>query len=409
MDLATRRLIPSRPQGALPERGAGAEAAVADYLERFGAFHTRSTGPRYFGFVTGGVAPAALAADWLVSTFDQNVATERHSIAAGIEAQAIHWMTELLELPADRHDGLFTTGATGANLACLATAREWAGERAGVDVADDGVPGGGAIRLVGCCPHSSVVKVAGILGIGRRRIERAASLPGREAIDPDALDAMLAAFPDRAATVCASAGTVDTGDFDDLAALASICSDQGAWLHVDAAFGAFLRTDPERRALVAGLELADSLAVDCHKWLNVPYDCGLALTRSVRLNERAFTADAPYVPGGWVAPDCMNRGLEQARRFRALPVWMALAAAGRSGVADAVRRNCDFARELGRELERSGRFRLVAPVRANVACFRPLRADGLEAPDATGAADVPVVLDALLDAHACTVEASTDG
>jgi glutamate/tyrosine decarboxylase-like PLP-dependent enzyme len=354
----------------LPETGSGAIRALDAYLSRYGEHHGRSTGPRYFGFVTGGVTPAALAADWLVSTFDQNVATERHSIAAAVENRALQWIADLLGLPEGRFHGVFTTGATAANLVCLASAREWCGERQGLHHARDGFAEPAAVRVFGAAPHSSILKVMGILGMGQGRVQRVASLPGREAVDVAALERALATCEAPGRIVVASAGTVDTGDFDDLRAVADLCRTHGAWMHVDGAFGAFARCSPAYADLAAGIEEADSITLDGHKWLNVPYDCGIALTRHPLLNERAFSVEAPYVPADGVMPSFMNRGIEQSRRFRALPVFLTLAAYGRAGHREVVERNCGFARALCDWIDGGDLFETVAETRLNVVAFK---------------------------------------
>lgn len=354
----------------LPDIGLGAVQSLKSYLERYGKHKSRSTGPRYFGFVTGGVTPAALAADWLVSTFDQNVATERHSIAAAIENRTLQWITELLNLPAGQFHGLFTTGATAANLIGLSTAREWCGEQRGLHYARDGFPGADTVCVLGGSPHSSIGKVMGILGLGYDRVCRVGTLPGREAVDPDALESALSQCKAPDKIVVASAGTVDTGDFDNLPRLAALCRAYGAWLHVDGAFGAFTRCSPDYAHLTAGLELADSITMDAHKWLNVPHDCGVALTRHPLTNERAFSVEAPYVPKDGVMPAFMNRGVEQSRRFRALPVFISLAAYGRQGYRMIVERNCAFAKSIAEWMRSTGLFECVAETKLNIVAFK---------------------------------------
>lgn len=354
----------------LPETGIGSLAALTFYWEHYGAYHTRSTGPRYLGFVTGGTTPAALAGDWLVSILDQNVATERHSIAAYIEAQALAFITDLLELPAGLFHGLLTTGATAANLVGLATAREWCGEREGVSIAQEGLHAAAPITVFTAAPHSSIIKGLGVLGLGQRNIVKVACLPEREVYDLQALQQALEMCPTQGRVVVASAGTVNTGDFDNLTAISQLCQKHGAWLHVDAAFGAFARCSPAHAHWVRGLELADSITADAHKWLNVPYDCGIALSRHIALQERAFGADAPYVPMEGDLPAFMNRGIEQSRRYRALPVWMTLMAYGRSGYRDMITRHCGYIQHIARWINASRHYELLCEVRLNLLVFR---------------------------------------
>ncbi|WP_225908705.1 pyridoxal phosphate-dependent decarboxylase family protein [Pseudomonas lactucae] len=357
-------------QSEMPEHGIGSLAALATYWESYGASHSRSTGPRYFGFVTGGTTPAALAGDWLVSVLDQNVATERHSVAAFIEAQTLSFLTDLLRLPSGAFHGVLTTGATAANLVGLATAREWCGEQNNVSISQDGIQAALPVMVFCASPHSSIVKDLGLLGIGQRNFIKVDCLPDREVFDLDALEQSLATCTSPCRIVVASAGTVNSGDFDDLVSLATLCKKYGAWLHVDAAFGAFARCSSQYAHLVEGLELADSITADAHKWLNVPYDCGIAFTRHVTLHERAFSADAPYVPLEGQLPAYMNRGVEQSRRYRALPLWMTLMAYGKAGYRELIERHCGYAQRIASWVDESSCFKLLCEVRLNLLVFR---------------------------------------
>ncbi|WP_236124103.1 pyridoxal phosphate-dependent decarboxylase family protein [Pseudomonas cichorii] len=355
---------------AMPEEGVGSLSALNAYWDSYSDAHSRSTGPRYFGFVTGGVTPAALAGDWLVSVLDQNVATERHSVAAFIENQVLDFVCDLLKLPAGLFQGVLTTGATAANLVALSTAREWCGEQAGIEIAQEGINSSLPIMVFGAVPHSSVIKSLGVLGIGRKNVLAICSLPGREVMDLNDLETALKNCTSPARIVVASAGTVNSGDFDDIQGLARLCDQYNAWLHVDAAFGAFARCSPLHEHLLKGLECADSITLDAHKWLNVPYDCGIVLTRHTALHERSFSADAPYVPSGGQSPAFMNRGIEQSRRYRALPLWMTLVAYGKSGYRELVERNCDFVRRLEAWVDSSEHYEKLCPVYLNILMFR---------------------------------------
>jgi glutamate/tyrosine decarboxylase-like PLP-dependent enzyme len=286
----------------LQDNGSGAEVALKTYWAKYGAQHSRSSGPRYFGFVTGGVTPAALMADILVPFLDQNVATERNSIAAYIETLALSQVLDLLNLPRDVFSGSLVTGTSAANLVCLAGARQWCGKRAGYDIAKLGMAGAPTITVFTSTAHSSIIKAMGILGFGQQNICKVTSLPDREAIDPEALKIALENNKSHEKIVIANAGTVNTGDFDSLTQIADLCAKYHAWMHVDGAFGAFSRTMPSHQFLGEGIERADSLSVDGHKWLNLPYDCGLAFSRHMSQQESSFAADAPYVPLEGVLP-----------------------------------------------------------------------------------------------------------
>ncbi|MFN8498160.1 MAG: pyridoxal-dependent decarboxylase [Anaerolineae bacterium] len=371
--------LPQRPAAAppmdlgpatLPETGVGALAALRDFGARIEPSLSGSAGPRYFGLVTGGSTPAALAADWLVGAYDQNVSNAVGSAAAGVEAQALDMLRQLFDLPPE-FAGVLVTGGTMANFVGLAAARQWAGEAMGVDIAEDGMAAATDIAVFSATPHASAVKALAMLGMGRRSVRRVPTLPGREAVDVAALRAALAAHGGRPAIILASACTVNTADFDDVAAVAEIARAHNAWLHVDAAFGLFARLSPAKAELARGVELADSVAADGHKWLNVPYDCGFTFGRRLDVQQRVFRVAAPYLSLlGGAAPDYLNRGPENSQRFRALPVWMTLMAYGRAGYREIVERNCQVAADLGAWLAASPLFELLAPVRLNIACFR---------------------------------------
>lgn len=353
---------PSPP--AMPE-GAGFAAALAHARAHFEPHFSGSPGPRYFGFVTGGATPAGLAGDWLASAYDQNVSNDIGSLASEVERQAVRAFARLFGL-GDGFSGYFVSGATQSNTVAMATARQWAYLRLGRDVAEDGMAGAPAIRILGGSPHSSLGKALSVLGLGRGSIEKVPCLPGRTAVDVDALARRLADGDGRPAIVLASAGEVNTGDFDDLAAIAALCRQHDAWLHVDGAFGLFAALDPARAHLLRGVELADSVTVDLHKWLNVPYDSALVYTRQPALQWNVFRAASAYLGD---APDPLHHTPENSRRFRALPAWFSLAAYGREGIAEWVLRNCAMAKKLGDGLAQLPGVELLDEVRLNIVCF----------------------------------------
>ncbi len=372
------------PSTDLPGHGIGGKAALREFLDQFGGDLSGSVGSRYFGFVTGGATPASIAGDWLAGAVDQNVASPGDSVAVAITVQALNWLKQLFNLPEASYDGAFTTGATGANFACLLAAREWAGEKAGYDIARKGLAGGPPIAIYSACPHASFVKVARFSGLGEDSIHAIARIGNTEEMDPNALEAALASAPaDQQKIVCASAGTVTTTAFDDLVSIGSICRRYGAWLHVDGAFGLFARTVPELAGRTSGIEMADSITVDGHKWLNVPYDSGFYFTRRVDLIERAAGGLPAYLDvESDGLPHYINRVLEGSQRFRALPVWMTLCAYGADGVRETVRANVDQAAKLAAFLRDSPQFELLSPTTLNVVCFRGLPPDGVENADA---------------------------
>jgi glutamate/tyrosine decarboxylase-like PLP-dependent enzyme len=374
---------PIDPLG-LPEIGVGAEAALGILRERYGPWWSGSTGPRYFGFVTGGATPAALVGDWLASAYDQNLSDAGESGARQLALDALGMVRNLLGLP-DTFQGAFVTGATASSTVALATAREWVGRERGTDVTTEGVHALGPVVVLSGTAHSSISKGLSVVGLGRSAMQAVPTLPGREAIDVSALGDALAEVESNGAgpaIVVANSGTVNTCDFDDLQAIAALRDRYRFWLHVDGAFGAVAAASPTYRMLLDGLEAVDSVTVDPHKWLNVPYDCGVVLTRHLELQGAAFQSAGAYLPPE-VGPDTfLHLTPENSQRLRALPVWMTLAAYGSDGYCRMVEQCCDLAAELGQRIESSSEFRLLAPVRLNGVCFTLA---GEPSPDAVGA------------------------
>ncbi|GAA3014742.1 pyridoxal-dependent decarboxylase [Streptosporangium longisporum] len=364
--------VPVRPEPApLPGAGIGLERAMEVFATRWEPGFAAGPGPRYLGFVTGGATPAALAGDWLTGTLDQNPTSGLDSLAPDLERETVTWLRDLFGLPRE-HEGVFVSGATMSNLAGLAIAREWLGEVRGVSVAEEGTAALGPVTVLSGSPHSSVAKALSVLGLGRSAIRRVGVLPGREAVDVDLLARELERL-DRLggapAIVVANAGTVNTVDFDDLRAIAALRERHPFWLHVDAAFGAFAALSAGHAHLVAGLGEADSVCVDLHKWLNVPYDSAVQFTRRRNLQVRVFRNAAAYLTPLGEDPDFVHLTPENSRRLRALPAWFTLAAYGREGHAEIVRRDIDLAAGLGERIAAMPAYRLLAPVRLNVVCF----------------------------------------
>ncbi|MEU5320907.1 pyridoxal-dependent decarboxylase [Streptomyces sp. NPDC021056] len=379
-DLAARELagLSERPvvhlgkapdREALPAGGAGAQGALARFAERWAPGFSGSAGPRYLGFVTGGATPASLAGDWLTGVYDQNGSGAAGSWATALERETVSWLRELFGL-GEAHSGAFVTGATASNTVGLAIAREWLGERLGVSVSRDGAAALGPVHVLSGSPHSSIGKALSVLGIGRDRLRSVPVLSGnREAVDVAALDSALSALDGRPAIVVANAGTVNTVDFDDLRAIAALRERHDFWLHVDAAFGGFAALSPSYAGLVDGLDAADSVCVDLHKWLNVPYDAAVQFTRRRDLQVAVFHNASPYLGLPVGEPDFVHLTPENSRRLRALPAWFSLMAYGRDGHREIVERNVALARELGERVAATDGLRLLAPVRLNVVCF----------------------------------------
>jgi glutamate/tyrosine decarboxylase-like PLP-dependent enzyme len=360
----------------MPEQGDGTLAAVSELAARGHQAATRSSGPRFFHFVMGGGTPAALAADWLTSVYDQVAfAWASSPMASRLEQVAVHWLRQLFELP-EEFGGALTTGATMANFVALAAARNWWAEQQGVDVDEAGLTGLATPTILSSgYIHPSAVQAIGMLGMGQGNVERLArDAAGR--LDEDALEARLRAL-DSPAILVANAGEVNAGDFDPIERMADLAAEHNAWLHVDGAFGLFARLVPEARHLAAGVERADSVIADGHKWLNVPYDCGFAFVRNSARLPHTFNVGAPYLPSpddprpnpGFLTP-------ENSRRARALGVWTTLLAYGREGHREMVERHLALAGHLASRVDESPQLERLAPVRLNIVCFRA-RPEGL--------------------------------
>ena len=322
---------------------------MADAVEAGGLMGMDSG--RFFGFVIGGALPAALAADWLVTAWDQNTGLFAPSPATSvIEEIAGRWMLDLLGLPPEASFA-FVTGGQMANTTALAAARHHVLAAAGWDVETDGLTGSPPIRLVvGEEVHVTVPRAARLLGLGTNSIERVA-VDANGAMLPADLERVLALDPGRPTIVCCQAGNVNTGALDPVGELAAISHAHGAWLHVDGAIGlwaAACRTTPR----LAGIEQADSWSTDAHKWLNVPYDCGIVICRHHQSHRAAMTVTAAYLvqaaPG--TDRDPVDWNPEFSRRARGVPVYAALASLGREGIEAIVDRCCAHARRFAEVL-----------------------------------------------------------
>jgi glutamate/tyrosine decarboxylase-like PLP-dependent enzyme len=306
-------------------------------------------GPRFFGFVIGGCLPGALAANWLAAAWDQNAGL--HASTPGVshlEIVALRWLVDLFDLPSGTGGG-FVTGATVANFTALAAARNDVLARAGWNVEADGLFGAPPITVIaGDEAHPTVLKSLGMLGLGRSRIVRV-PVDGQGRMRADSLPAM------RGPTiVLLQAGNVNTGAFDPFEPIIAAAHEQGAWVHVDGAFGLWAKATPSLRHLARGLEKADSWATDAHKWLNVPYDSGLAFVRQPDTLRAAMAITAEYLPTETAARNPSDYTPELSRRARGVEVWAALHSLGRAGLAELFDRNCRQARYFAAGLRAAG-------------------------------------------------------
>lgn len=343
---------------SLPDRPTD-PAEVLDLLDTYGSpATTANTGGRYYGFVTGGVLPAALAASWMSSTWDQNGFGYTNSpVAVVLEEIALRWLVELLGLPSGC-GGAFVTGATMANFTALAAARHAVLKRTGWDVEADGLFGAPPITvLIGEEAHPTLTKSLGLLGLGRNRVVKVpVDDQGRMRVD---------ALPDIAGPtiICTQAGNVNTGAIDPICELSDRSDNSGTWVHVDGAFGLWAQAAPQRRYLTAGIEKADSWATDAHKWLNVTYDCGLAFVKDPDALRAAMSISAVYLPQT-TRREPLHYTPEASRRARGIEIWATLRSLGRTGVADLIEDNCRMATRFAEKLQQAG-FEIVNEVMLN--------------------------------------------
>ncbi|HEV2354547.1 MAG TPA: pyridoxal-dependent decarboxylase [Puia sp.] len=340
----------------LPRKSEDA-AKVIETLHKIGSPNTvASTGGRYFGFVFGGSLPAALAADWLVSTWDQNAVFRVSSpIAAQLEKIASRWMLELLHLPQGSAVG-FVTGTTMANFCGVLAARQAIHSRLGWDTKTLGVAGAPPIRvIVGEEVHASMLRALILAGFGVGLLIRIPSDDQGRIIAEKVPDL------DGSTLLCLQAGNVNSGSIDPIKA---IClRKNNAWVHVDGAFGLWAAASPERATHLDGCELADSWAIDLHKWLNVPYDSGLAICKDRAALQAALSVSAAYLPDAADADPYFNTP-EMSRRARGIDTWAALRFLGKDGVAELIERCCTLARRFAAGLGKSG-FRILNDVTLN--------------------------------------------
>src|SRR5262245_30258746 len=355
---------------ALPSEGAGSIAALNELIQAASEGATRSAGPRFFHFVMGGGTPAGLAADWLTSALDQVAFNWISSpFAMRLEQVSLHWLKELFGLP-PAWSGVFTSGATMANFTGLAAARRWWGAQHGVDVEDAGLAGLPPVPVLGGGHvHASAAKALAMLGVGRRQV-RTFTADATDRLDIAELESALRRL-ESPAILLAAAGEVNAGSFDPIAEMADLAEQYGAWLHVDGAFGLFAAVSPTTDRLVRGIDRAHSVSLDAHKWLNVPYDCGVAFVNDPAVHHGAFTASAEYLGAEEVdRPVFGNLSPEMSRRARSLAVWATLRAYGRDGYRAMVERHCGLAHRLADQVDAAPDLERLADVPLNVVCFR---------------------------------------
>ena len=333
----------------LSDAGRG-EAETLAMLDELGSpASVAMAGPRFFGFVIGGSMPLTVAANWLATAWDQNSVMSRVTPAvATLENVSGRWLGELFGLPKGCAAS-FVTGATIANFAALAAARHRVLADVGWDVESDGLIGAPEVTvIVGEEAHPTLTKALGLLGLGRDRAVRV-PVDGQGRMVADAVPPIVGPT-----IVCTQVGNINTGAFDPVADICSAVRPAGAWVHVDGAFGLWAAAVPRMRHLVAGIEQADSWATDAHKWLNVPYDSGVALTRDAAALKSAMAITADYLPTDTEYRNPSDYTPELSRRARGVDIWAALRSLGRNGVEDLVERCCSNARRFADGLRAAG-------------------------------------------------------
>ena len=334
--------------GGLPRKGLPASEILERLDEIGGQGVVASAGPRYFGFVTGGALPASLAASWLAAAWDQNAFSEVSSpVGAAVEQVALRWVLEALDLPEDA-GAAFVTGATMANFTALAAARRTVLLAHGHDADRHGLGGAPEITVVvGEQAHATLYKALGMLGLGRDRVVRV------PVDDQGRMRADMLPHLSGPAIVCTQAGNVNTGAFDPVGAVCDAVRANDVWVHVDGAFGLWARASSRLGELTAGIERADSWATDAHKWLNVPYDSGLAIARDAGVLRGAMSVQADYLPDR-AGRDPFEFTPETSRRMRGIEIWAAIASLGRDGIGELVEHNCRQARRFAAGLRDAG-------------------------------------------------------
>lgn len=324
--------------------------SVVELLDEVGSPATSAmTGGRYFGFVIGGILPAALGANWLAGAWGQNACLRVMSpIAAELEEIVLGWICEALRLPADCEGGLVTC-ATAANFCSLAAARSALLAREGWNVEDDGLFGAPPIDvIVGDEYHASMHKALSMVGLGKNRVTKIPT-DSQGRMRADGLPAKISART----IVCIQAGNVNTGAFDPAEEICQRAKEAGAWVHVDGAFGLWARVSPKFDEITRGYELADSWATDAHKWPNVGYDCGVVLVRDGMALKRSMGMSAAYLQAGNLR-EPMYHTPDSSRRARGVELWAALKSLGRSGLRDLIERTCALAQLFAERLREAG-------------------------------------------------------
>ena len=364
------KLLAEMEENGFPFDGGDSIQIVEQLSELAARAIVATAGPRYFGFVVGGSLPVAMAADWLTAAWDQNAAFYAHSpLAAAAEQIAGNWLIELFGLSKGASVG-FVTGGTMANFTALAAARHALFRELGWDVEQQGLFGAPSITVVTSDEsHVSIFASLQMLGLGSGQVVRVPT-DDQGRMRSDQLQSILAGIQ-TPVLVCAQAGNVNTGSFDPIPEIAACLRERSSWLHVDGAFGLWAAASPAHRSFARGIELADSVSVDCHKWLNVPYDSGLVIVRDAAAHQAAMTLNAAYyVTARRAERDNCNWVPEASRRARGFTVYAALRFLGRKGIAELVDRCCELAQRMANRLSKAPAVTILNDVVLNQVLVR---------------------------------------
>ncbi len=372
-DTKTSSIFKNTTQDKLPQIGIGAIEALNKFHKKYKELIVSSSGPRFWGYVTGGSTPASIVGDWLASIYDQNTQGINGfgDISANIELQTINMMLDLFHLQEGDFLGGFVTGATMSSFTCLAVARQWYGKEIEMDIAKNGMKNN--FNVLSATPHSSAIKALSMLGMGSTNFIKVNTIKGNgEAICLDDLEEKLKVLNGEPAIIISSAGTVNTVDFDDFIGIEQLKRQYKFWWHIDAAFGGFAACSEEYQYLILNWDKSDSVTIDCHKWMNVPYESAIFFIKkkySFLQTETFQNSNAPYLGNPFDNFNYLNLLPENSRRLKALPVWFTLQAYGKEGYAEIVDNCISLAKDLGHRINSHASFKLLAPIRLNNICF----------------------------------------
>lgn len=352
--------------------GLGSMQTLNVFNKRLEPLMVASSGPRFWGLVVGGTTPASIMGDWLTTIYDQisYSAVGHGDVSALIELETIQLLLDLFDLPKDFVGG-FVTGATMSNFTCLTVAKQWIGKHYSKDFAKNGITE--KINILSGTPHSSILKSLSLMGVGSNNLTIIKTEEGnRESVDINALEDKIQKLNGTPFILISNAGTVNTVDFDNLAAIANLKKKYTFWWHIDAAFGGFAACTEAYKHLLEGWENADSITIDCHKWLNVPYESAVFFVKKEHkaLQIESFqNSNAPYLDNPDEELNYMNLLPENSRRLKALPAWFSLKAYGKNGYKEMIENNIQMAHKLGQYIASNPYMKLLAPVRLNTVCF----------------------------------------